>query len=380
MRPRLRPSFLLLGLALLVSSPALSAEGVQVDKEQIEALVDALKGRELTLRQHDLLVALGEEASSDPDPLAGDLLYTGWALVAADRPDLGYPLIKAGLAIEPLWAQDALRSVLMASTAGQDGLVRGIVDLASTINTRAAKRLERSVHLPWSHDKASRRAKRWLKGLETGEWLMPFGEGQRVAWWVAPPELPQPAVAVVLLPDGARLDGLPEECQGWRRLREASQLARQGFLVVLPALRGCDLSDGLYLGVDHASQDVGATIEHLRSQAPGARVVVMGWSDAGLTALLLALGGLPADGFVALEPLDPRTLTHLPEDRLETRDVVSRVADLPIDTVVLYPDPGLAHALEAAGRQVLWPEDVLFDAVLVSALRGATPGSTGPPE
>lgn len=379
MRPTLLP-ILLLALALLAGAPALAADGVQVDKEQIRALVDALKGRGLTRRQHDLLVALGDQARSDPDALAGDLLYAGWALVAADRPDLGYPLVKAGLAIEPLYATDALRSLLLASDAGQDGLIRGIVERAAGINPRAAKRLERSVDQPWSHAKASRRAKRWLKGLETGEWVMPFGDGQRVAWWVAPPELPEPAVAVVMLPDGASLDGLPRECQSWRRLREASQLAREGFLVVLPALRGCDSSDGLYLGAHHALKDVEATIEHLRGQVGVDRVVIMGWADAGLTTLQLALSGLPAEGFVALEPLDPWTVSHLPESHVQEREIVTRVGELPTDTTVIYPDVGLARALEAAGRAALWPDDPLLDAALLSALRGGAPRRDEPAE
>ena len=378
MHLRLLLPIALLAFALL-AVPAQAADGVQVDKEQIRALVDALKGRQLTRRQHDLLVDLAGEARGS-DALAGDLLYVGWALVAADRPDLGYPLVKEGLAIEPLYATDALRSVLLASSTGQDGLVRAIVDLAEGVNVRASKRLERSVHLPWSHEKASRRAKRWLKGLETGEWVLPFGEGRLVSWWVAPPELVQPAVAVVLLPDGARIDGLPKECQGWQRLREASELARQGFVVVLPALRGCDLSDGLYVGVDDAVEDIGVTIEHLRSQGTVERVVVMGWADAGLAALQLALRGLPADGFVALEPLDPWTVPHLPEDRLEERGIAPRVAELPPDTVVLYPDPGLAHALEAAGMKTAWPDDSQFDAALVSALRGSAAGQNEPSE
>ncbi len=379
MRPLPLLLALLLGSALL--APAASAsDGVQVDKEQIRALVDALKGRQLTRRQHDLLVELGEQAASDDDALAGDLIFSGWALVAADRPDLGYPLVKDGLAIEPLYATDALRSVLLASAAGQDGLVRGVVSLAETINSRAAKRLERSARQPWSHERASKRARRWLKGLDTGEWAMPFGDGQRVAWWVAPPELPSPATAVVLLPDGARFDGLPQECQGWRRLREASFLAREGFVVVLPALRGCDLSDGLYTGPHHARADVGATIDHLRIQLEVERVAVMGWGDAGLLALQLALAGLPADGFVALEPLDPWTLSHLPEERVQEREIVGRLGDLPDDVAVFYPDPSLTRALDTADRPVLWPDEAAFDAALVTALRGGPEALVGQSE
>lgn len=379
---RLFPSLLalLLGSALLLPGSTLAADGVQVDKEQIRALVDALKGRQLTRLQHDLLVQLGQEARASDDALAGDLIFTGWALVAADRPDLGYPLVKDGLAIQPLYATDALRSVLRASAAGQDGLVRGVVDLAEPINSKAAKRLERSARTPWSHDKASKRAKRWLKGLETGQWAMPFGDGQRVAWWVAPPDLAEPAPAVVMLPDGARFDGLPQECQSWKRLREASSLARHGFVVVLPALRGCDLSDGLYTGPEHALKDVGATIEHLKSQREVPRVTVMGWGDAGLTALQLAWLGLEADGFVALEPLDPWTLTHLPPDRIQEREVAGRLGELPDDVAIFYPDPGLTRALQEAGRPILWPDDAAFDAVLAATLRGGLSALDPPTE
>jgi dienelactone hydrolase len=365
---------LVVAVALLASPPAQAQEGLEVADDQVAALVDALKGRPLDREQHDLLVGLGELARTSPDALPGDLLYSGWALVAADRPDLGYDLVKLGLGREPLLATDALRSMMLAVALGQDGLARGIVDLAETINPRAARRLERSVKQPQPLDKASRKARRHLVDLETGAWTIPFGEGQRVAWWVAPAEASPSTPAVVLLPDGAALDGLPKECQSADRLRDAALWAERGLVVVLPGLRGCDGSDGLYTGAHHAAADLRATLEQLRAARAPSRVVLLGSDSAGLLALRLAGHGLDFDAYVAVRPADPTERAHLPPELLASRRPDLRLAEWPDDVVVLDAAsyPALEAALIEAGRPATAPVDDALDAAIEAALRGAS--------
>ena len=99
----------LAGLAALASllafaSPREAQEGLQVSDAEVRALVLALKDKPIDRAQHDLLVALGERAATSDEALTGDLLFSGWALVAADRPLLGYPLILETLERPPLLA------------------------------------------------------------------------------------------------------------------------------------------------------------------------------------------------------------------------------------------------------------------------------------
>lgn len=305
----------LVGVAGAVAAPA----GLQITDDQIFALVQALKGKVITLEEHDLLVELGEEAAGAEDALPGDLIFTGWALVFADRPELGYPLLREGLGRPPLLASDALRNLLLAEEFGQDALARGIIEFSAGINEVAAKRLRRSIYLPQEFDAAARRARRDLKGLSSGELVLEGAEGPLVSWFVAPDPLPEAPRVVILLADSGRLDGLPRSCQSADRLREAAGWAREGAVAILPGLRGCDLSDGLFLGSDHAEADLGLLLPRLRGDFEASSVELHGRGTAGLLVLELADRGLPADRFVATEPLDPRVWLHLPRERTASR-------------------------------------------------------------
>ena len=316
----MRRSLPLVLAAVIAASSAFAAPaGLQITDDQIYALVQALKGKVIGLEEHDLLVELGETAAASPNALPGDLIFTGWALVHADRPELGYPLLREGLGRPPLLASDALRNVLLAEQFGQDDLARGIIDFSAGINEVAAKRLRRSIHLPQELDVATKRAKGPLKGLGVGQIQLEGDEGALVSWFVAPEPLPSSPTVVVLLADSGRMDALPRSCQSADRLKDAAELARDGVVAVLPGLRGCDLSAGLFLGTDHAEADLALLLDRLRTDFEPAAIELHGPGTAGLLTLELADRGLAADRFVATEPLDPRVWLHLPAERVAAR-------------------------------------------------------------
>jgi hypothetical protein len=340
---------LLVVLAAAVPRSAGAApKGLQITDDEIFALVHALKGKPIGPFEHDLLVALGEQVTTAPEALPGDLIFIGWGLVAVDRPELGYPILRDGLGRPPLLAADALRNVLLAVDYGQDSLARGIIDFASGINEAAARRLRRSIHLPQEFADATRTAKRHLKGLAVGQIeLEDVGVGRRVSWFVAPDPLPDAPRVVLLLADPIRLDGLPRDCQSARRLKEAAAFARDGAVAVLPGLRGCDFSDGVYLGTVDAEADLGALIARLRSDFEPASIELYGSGVAGLLVLELADLGLAADRFVATEPRDPRVWTHLPEGMADAR-AEALTAATRRDGVEIV---GSVDASERAGRR-----------------------------
>lgn len=311
---------------LVVGAPGSArAQGTQVDQLQISALVDALKGRPLTAEQHDALVDLGELVATSDEAIPGDLIYTGWALVAADRPALGYPLIKQGLSFQPMQVTDVRRSLALAVELGQDALGRSIVELASGVNPKTAERLARSVDQPVLLDAALRRVRRSsLRGLQVEQWDQTQADriSSLVTWWVAPIGPTEGLEAVLLVPDSGNLDRLPHDCQSAARLTEAMQVAAEGRIAVLPGLRGCDFSDGLYLGVEHAAVDLAMVVERLRVDLKPGRIVAVG--EGAAAHLLLELqrdGALDVDEVRATDPLDPADLVHLPEELRAPRAV-----------------------------------------------------------
>jgi len=314
---------LILIVATLVAPAAFAAPGapagLQITDDEVFALVRALKGKPIGPYEHDLLVGLGELAATSDDALPGDLIYAGWALVAADRPELGYPLLREGLGRPPLLASDALRNLLLAVDYGQDALARGIIEFSAGINEVAARRFRRSIHLPEPFDVATRKAKRPLAGLETG--LIELGPpAQRlVSWFVAPAPRPEAPTVVLLLGESPRLDGLPADCQSAARLKEAAVWAREGTIAVLPGLRGCDLSEGIYLGTDDAEADLTALVARVRDDFAPASIELHGRGLSGLLVLELADRGLPVDRFVATDPRDPRGWDHLPQATVAQR-------------------------------------------------------------
>jgi len=322
---RLALAALGLTAALAVGGSEAYAQGTQVDTLQISALVDALKGKPLSREQHDALVDLGELVDGSDEAVPGDLIYTGWALVAAERPALGYPLVKRGLGMPPLQVTDVRRSLALAVELGQDALVRSIVELATGVNAKAAERLHRSVGQPTTLGRALRQVPRSsLGGLQVEQWDDAVTDAGRrlVTWWVAPVGDTEGLEAVLLVPDSGHLDRLPRDCQSGDRLALAMEVAATGRIAVLPGLRGCDFSDGLYLGVDHAAVDLAATIERVRSDLRPSVVVAEG--EGAAAHLLLELqrdGRLDVDEVIAIEPLDPRSIEHLPAELTEPRVV-----------------------------------------------------------
>ncbi len=311
---------LVLALTLASGPASAAADGAQITADEIDALVDALKGRVLEAWQHDTLVELGEAIAADEDALPGDLIYAGWALVAADRPELGYPLVKRGLGMPPLLASDALRNVLLSDAFGQDDLTRSIIDLATSINPAAGKRLRNSVHLPLELEDAVKRARRPLKGLVYGTLEADDGDPRRldrlVSWFVAPARLPERPVVIVLLPDSDRVDGLPDACQSPALLKEAAAWANDGIVAVLPGLRGCDLSEGLYLGLDDAADDLHRLVARLREDFDPNTIALRSEGVGGATVLALAGRDIGADRYIAVDPVDVRVFEHLPAERV----------------------------------------------------------------
>lgn len=331
-------------LLLLVTTPTLAhgADAVEVDETQTRALVDSIRGRPLTVEQHDLLVSLGRDAV---DALPEERLYIGWALVFAQRPDLGLPLVRAGLAELELGAANGLRTLLFAEAAGQDGVVRATLALLKRISPEGAARLAKSVRQPIGFARAQARAGRALKGLSSGELDLPFeaGDARRVVWWVSPPSPTGPAV--LWLPDGGTAEGLPRACQDVTRLKEAAVLARAGHPVYLPGLRGCDGSDGTYRGSADAAKDLNALVAALRTREPGRELVLLGLESGGLLAVRVA-NDVEVDRVVAWQPSDPGEAQHLPLAVVEARDV----ATLPARPLfVALPYPALAQLM---GRPV----------------------------
>ncbi len=326
-------------LALLLAVPVAQAgEPLEVSDEEAQALIDAIRGRGLSREQHDLLAGLAAPAG---DATGEDRLYVGWALVFADRPDLGLPLVRRGLAELELGASDALRTLLFAETAGQDGLVRATLELLRRQGPEGALRLERSTRSPMPFATAQRRARGALKGLEVGELEVPFpaGGARRVVWSVRPPAPTGPSV--IWLPDGGTAEGLPRTCQDDQRLREAAALARDGHAVYLPGLRGCDGSDGSYFGAEDAAKDLTALVGIVRRSEPGRELVLLGLEGGALLALRVA-DAVPVDRVVAWQPDDPGDPEHLPPDVVAARDVLTAPSK---PVYVARPYPALAAVL-----------------------------------
>ena len=328
-------------LLLIATTPALAhaSEAVQVDEAQSQALVDSIRGRPLSVEQHDLLVALAHQAE---DATPEDRLYIGWALVFAERPDLGLPLVRGGLSQVKLGAADGLRTLLFAEATGQDGLVRATLALLKRISPEGAERLSKSVRQPVSFAIAQARATAALKGLDSGRFEVPFeaGAARRVVWWVRPPS--PTAAAVIWLPDGGTAEGLPASCQDVRRLKEAAALARAGHPVYLPGLRGCDHSDGAYLGAADAAKDLDALLPHLRAAEPAREVVLLGLESGGLLAVRVA-DSVAVDRVAAWQPNDPGDAQHLPLPVVEARDLVALPAR---PLYVALPYPALARLMD----------------------------------
>jgi hypothetical protein len=323
---------------LLLSAPAVAADGVEVDDAQTQALVDSIRGRPLSLQQHDLLVELGEQADG---ATPGDRLYVGWALVFADRPDLGMPLVRRGLSEVRLDASSALRTLIFAETAGQDGLVRATLAVLKLQSPEGAQRLRNSVRKPDSFAVAQRKARGPLKGLESGEVEVPFeaGDARRLVWFVRPTE--PTAATVIWLPDGGLAEGLPPTCQDAAALKEAAALARAGHSVYLPGLRGCDGSDGAYSGSADAIRDLNAMLPLVRAAEPGRDVILLGLQEGALLAVRVA-DSVDVDAVAAWQPSDPGDVFHLPDAVIAARDVSSRPSRR---MHVALPHPALAQIL-----------------------------------
>ncbi len=325
-------------LSLLLPAAAQAGDPLEVTNAETQALVDAIRDRPLSPEQHGLLVGLGAQAQ---DATGQDRLYVGWALVFADRPDLGIPLVRRGLAEVRLGAADALRTLLFAEAAGQDGLVRATLDLLRGTSPEGARRLERSIRQAPSFATAQQRARAALKGLESGTLEVPFeaGDARRVTWWVRPAAPTGPTV--VWLPDGGRAEGLPPRCQDEQRLKEAAQLARAGHAVYLPGLRGCDGSDGTYRGSADAAKDLAALVPRVREAEGGRPVVLLGLEEGALLALRVA-DRAGVDRVVAWQPVDPGEADHLPLAVIEARDLAA-LPSVPVR--VDRPYPALAALL-----------------------------------
>lgn len=329
----------------LVCTPARAAEPVEVDKAQTDALVAAVRGQALSRSEHDLLVDLGTQ-SDDATPL--DRLWVGWALVFAERPDLGLPRVRKALAEAELGASDALRTLLFAETAGQDGLVRATLELLRRQSPEGARRLRNSIRSPEPFERAQKKARGALKGLESGVIDTPFdgGEHARRTWFVRPtsPTLD----AVIWLPDGGTAEGLPAVCQDASRLREAAVLARAGHPVYLPGLRGCDTSDGTYRGAEDAGRDVAALVPRIQEREGDRPVALFGLEEGGLLGLRIA-DAAGVDRVAAWQPTDPGEADHLPPDVIAAHDPTLPKAP----TVVVLPYPALAELLGRSSAELV---------------------------
>ncbi len=292
---------LLLPLLILLAAPASAQDPVEVDSNETRALVRALRGKVLEGWEHDTLLDLGESAKGSEDPL--DRLYSGLALVYADRPDLGMPLVERGLDEVRLGPSDALRALLFLEIAGQDGLVRQTVRKLKLMDPAGGARLENSVDRPLPLEVARKRAGS-LRGLQVTEVVAPLGElGERIGWLVEPEGATK---TVVWLPAGARGDRAARRCQDPARLRAAAAVARGGYRVLLPGLRGCDGSAGVYRGRGDAAEDVAALLEVLEVAQP----ILVGFGDGASLALSVS-SAVPSSGLIAVGPRDPASLSHL---------------------------------------------------------------------
>lgn len=328
---------LLLALLLLLTAPASAQDPVEVDEDEGRALVRALRGRVLEGWEHDALVSLGEASVGSEDPL--DRLYSGLALVCADRPELGLPLVERGLDEARLGPSDALRTLLFLEIAGQDGLVRQTVRKLKAMDPAGGARLENSVDRPLTLERARTRAGS-LTGLVVTEVAAPLGDvGERIGWLVEPEES---TATVVWLPDGGRGDRAARRCQDPSRLRAAAQVARGGYRVLLPGLRGCDGSDGVYRGRADAAEDVASLLGVLGSGPP----ILAGFGDGASLALAVS-ASVPSAGVVAIGPRDPATMTHL--TRAAIAALQPDLSGLPEPTAV-GDAPWLDAPLRAAGH------------------------------
>lgn len=309
----------LLLLLLLLPSLALAQD---VDRVQADTLVQALKRRPLDRTDHDILVELGEQsAAADAEPEAR--LWVGWALVRADRPDLGWPLVSRGLAESELDHDVVVRAAMLAEREGQDGLVRRIFELARAVDRTRAEQLERTLPAPSDVAVVRKGLGRRLGALELSATpAEAAGRPTRVLWWLRNPHA---ARTVVLLPDGGSLGGLPRACQDRRAARSALAVARTGAHVVLPGLRGCDSSDGLTRGWDDLREDIEFAVEMARDA--GLPVVVAGRGVAGRWAAQASVDG-NADRYVAVDPADLALWIHLPDAVLDAHPVPADAATL----------------------------------------------------
>jgi hypothetical protein len=263
--------------ALLVA--AAPAEPVEVGKADAKAVVDALKQRPLTTDQHDRLVSLGEAAAGG---LAEDRLWVGWALVRAGRADLGFPLVRDGLAGARPTAEHYLKSLILSSSLGQDDLGRAIVQLAAGVDAKVARQWAKTVDEPPTLAQAT---KRKLGDLQATERTLAVDGNDLVVWVLQAPGAVDGTI--VDLPDADWRIELPRRCQDRKRLKAAASTiadeARAGrsVAVVLPGVRGCDRSTGIAQGLDDLLTDLAA----VAAAYPDAEWVAQGEAGALLHLL-----------------------------------------------------------------------------------------------